>query len=158
MLSLRSATDRDAAAIAAIYAPYVTELATSFETTPPAAAEMQARVHATQAVAPWLVAADGDAVLGYAYAARHRERLAYQWIVDASVYLDAGARRRGLVTALYTSLFALLRRQGFLAVHGGITLPNEASVALHERFGFRPASGAAGPADSPPGGRSGYAS
>jgi len=92
--------------------------------------------------APWLVCADGRGprgpVLGYAYASRHRDRAAYQWSVDVSVYVHETARRKGIGRALYTSLFALLHLQGFCAAHAGITLPNEASVGVHECLGFRP--------------------
>jgi len=133
---IRWATDDDAAAMAAIYAPIVRATAISFEVDPPTAEEMAARVRATLAYAPWLVCARGEEVLGFAYASRHRERAAYRWSMDASVYVDEGARRRGVARGLYTSLFALLRRQGFYAVHAGITLPNAASVGVHEALGF----------------------
>jgi L-amino acid N-acyltransferase YncA len=88
--------------------------------------------------APWLVCVDGRRVIGYAYASRHRERAAYRWCVDVSVYVRDGCRGAGVGRALYTSLIALLRLQGFCAAHAGITLPNEASVRLHESLGFRP--------------------
>jgi L-amino acid N-acyltransferase YncA len=144
MATIRLATTDDAAAIAAIYAPHVTDAATSFELEPPDAAEMARRIGALLAVAPWLVLteadgdADADAVRGYAYASRHRDRAAYQWSVDVSVYVASGHARRGIGGALYRSLFALLRLQGFCAAHAGITLPNPASVGLHEALGFRP--------------------
>jgi L-amino acid N-acyltransferase YncA len=135
---IRLATTTDAREIAAIYAPIVRTTAISFELDPPTEAEMAARVEATLAYAPWLVCAAEEGVLGFAYAARHRERAAYRWSVDASVYVHERARRRGVARGLYTSLFALLRRQGFYAVHAGITLPNPASVGVHESLGFLP--------------------
>jgi L-amino acid N-acyltransferase YncA len=138
MATHRLATSDDAAAIAAIYAPHVLGSATSFELEPPDAAEMARRLAAVLAHAPWLVACDGDAVLGYAYASRHRDRAAYQWSVDVSVYIGGDQRRRGIGGALYRSLFALLRLQGFYSAHAGITLPNAASVGIHEALGFRP--------------------
>jgi L-amino acid N-acyltransferase YncA len=127
----------DAVAIAAIYAPHVTGSAISFELEPPTAAEMAARIAAVLPIAPWLVLERAGGVAGYAYAARHRDRAAYQWSVDASVYVRADHMRRSVGRALYTSLFALLRVQGFHAVHAGATLPNPASVGLHESMGFR---------------------
>ena len=133
---IRWAIAEDAAAMAAIYAPVVRTTAISFEMDAPTAEEMAARVRATLAYAPWLVCARGEDVLGFAYASRHRERAAYRWSVDASVYVDERARRRGVARGLYTSLFALLRGQGFYAVHAGITLPNAASVGVHESLGF----------------------
>lgn len=136
--SIRLATDADAAAIAAIYAPSVQYSPISFELEPPDADEMRRRVRATLAWTPWLVCAAGRDVLGYAYASRHRERAAYQWSVDVSVYIGEDHRRRGVAGALYTSLLELVRLQGFTAAHAGITLPNPASVSLHESFGFRP--------------------
>jgi len=134
---IRQATIADAPAMAAIYAPIVRTTAISFEVDPPTAAEMATRVEATLAHAPWLVCADEGEVIGFAYASRHRERTAYRWSMDASVYVHESARRRGVARGLYTSLFALLRLQGFYAVHAGITLPNPASVGVHEALGFR---------------------
>jgi len=140
MATLRLASTDDARAIAAIYAPHVTHAATSFELEPPDEAEMARRVTAILAHAPWLVCTGGGAtapVLGFAYASRHRDRAAYQWSIDVSVYIGAAHHRRGIGRALYASLFALLRLQGFYAAHAGITLPNAASVGLHEALGFR---------------------
>jgi L-amino acid N-acyltransferase YncA len=135
---IRLAVPSDGEALAAIYRPVVASTAISFELDPPDGREMAARVEAALAFAPWLVACEGPAVLGYAYASRHRERAAYGWSVDVSVYVREGERRAGAGRALYRSLFALLRLQGFCAAHAGITLPNAASVGLHEALGFRP--------------------
>jgi L-amino acid N-acyltransferase YncA len=135
---IRLAGPGDAAQVAAIYAPHVTGASTSFEVAPPDAAEMAARIASTLAHMPYLVLETGGEVLGFAYASKHRERAAYQWSVDVSVYVHERARRRGVGRALYESLFALLRLQGFYAAHAGITLPNPASVGLHEALGFRP--------------------
>ena len=135
---IRLARAADAGPIGAIYAPFVTGTATSFEVVVPTESDIAARIAATVAHAPWLVAADGDDVLGFAYASKHRERAAYRWSVDASVYVHGRAHRRGIARALYTSLFEVLRLQGFYAAHAGITLPNPASVAFHEAVGFRP--------------------
>jgi phosphinothricin acetyltransferase len=135
--TLRLASDGDAAALARIYAPYVTDTAISFEATAPDAAEMAARVRRVQPHAPWLVYDAGE-IAGYAYGSPHRERAAYRWAIDVSVYVDARHHRRGIGRALYTSLLALVRLQGFYRAHAGITLPNAASVAVHEAFGFAP--------------------
>ena len=135
---IRLARSDDAAAVAAIYAPFVTGSATSFEYSPPDAVETAARIASTLAYAPYLVSEAGGEVLGFAYASKHRERAAYQWSVDVSVYIHERARRQGVGRALYTSLFALLRLQGFYSAHAGISLPNPASVGLHEALGFRP--------------------
>jgi L-amino acid N-acyltransferase YncA len=134
---IRLATSADAPAIAAIYAPIVRDTAISFEVDPPSEHEMAGRIASVLPLAPWLVCVDPDGVIGYAYASKHRERAAYRWCVDASVYVHERARRRGVARGLYTSLFALLRRQGFYAAHAGITLPNAASVGVHEAMGFR---------------------
>jgi phosphinothricin acetyltransferase len=135
---IRMASEADAGAIAGIYGPEVAATPISFELLPPSTAEMARRIAAVLRTAPWLVAEEAGQVLGYAYASPHHERAAYCWSVDVSVYIHAGQRGRRVGRALYTSLFALLLRQGFYTVHAGITLPNPASVALHERFGFRP--------------------
>jgi len=135
--TLRPARPDDALAIAAIYRPYVTDTVITFEVEPPSAADFAERLTRIQRVAPWLVCEVGGAVVGYAYASKHHERAAYQWALDAAVYLDTAHHRRGLGRALYTALFELLRIQGFCSVHGGITLPNAASIALHESLGFR---------------------
>lgn len=129
---------RDAAACATIYAPHVEGSAVSFEEVAPDAAAMAARIEATQATHPWLVAEDGGEVRGFAYGCRHRERAAYRWAADVSVYVDAAARRTGVGRALYAELLGRLRAAGLHTACAGITLPNQASVALHESFGFEP--------------------
>ena len=134
----RVATSDDASAIAEIYAPYVRDTIVSFETEAPDAAEMSDRIARIGAEYPWLVASIDGRIAGYAYACQHRARLAYRWSVDAAVYLDASAQRRGIGRALYERLFALLRTQGYVNAFGGISLPNAASVGLHEAMGFAP--------------------
>lgn len=130
--------DRDAAACAAIYAPFVVETAVSFEDTPPDAAAFARRITAISARYPWLVAENGGLVVGYAYASTHRERAAYRWAAEVAVYVDGQHRRQGAGRALYDALFERLGRQGFYMACAGITLPNDASVALHEACGFEP--------------------
>ena len=135
---IRPVEERDAASVAAIYAPHVAEGVASFETIPPGAAEMAGRIAATTQTYPWLVCdvLDGG-VAGYVHASVHNPRAAYQWSVNATVYVDASHHRAGIGRALYTSLFAVLRMQGFYNTYGGITLPNAGSVGLHEAMGFR---------------------
>jgi phosphinothricin acetyltransferase len=135
---VRMARTADAAEVAAVYRPWVERTAISFELEPPDAAEMSRRIAAVLPFAPWLVCEIDGRVRAYAYASRHRERAAYQWCVDAAVYVHEDERRRGIGRFLYQSLFAMLRVQGFVAAHAGITLPNAASVGLHEALGFRP--------------------
>ncbi|HEX8238903.1 MAG TPA: GNAT family N-acetyltransferase [Allosphingosinicella sp.] len=133
----RAATPDDAAAIAEIYSPFVAGSAVSFETEPPDAAAMRARIEAGGDLYPWLVGeAEDGTILGYAYAARFRDRPAYRFAVETSVYLRSGAGGRGLGRGLYEPLLAMLETQGFTQAIAAITLPNEASVRLHERLGF----------------------
>ncbi len=137
---IRIASPADAHAVAAIYAPIVRDTAISFETEPPDAQEMARRIEATLVGHPWLTAEAQDGTVdGYAYASRHRERGAYRWSVDVTVYLAPSARGQGLGRRLYGALLPLLVRQGFRSAFAGIALPNDASVALHEAVGFRPA-------------------
>ena len=137
--TLRFATPHDAPDIEAIYAPIVRETFISFEADPPSVAELRLRIEKTLEMFPWLVADDGGGrVIGYAYASRHRERLAYQWSVDVSCYMHPDARGQGIGKRLYTKLLAILAKQGFHAAFAGIALPNEASVRLHESVGFEP--------------------
>jgi L-amino acid N-acyltransferase YncA len=133
----RAATPDDCAAIAEIYAAFVTESAVSFETDPPDEAAVRARIAAGGGLYPWPVgeAADG-AILGYAYAARFRDRPAYRFAVETSVYLRAGAAGRGLGRRLYEPLLAIMEGWGFTQAIAAITLPNDSSVRLHERLGF----------------------
>lgn len=138
MSAIRAATEFDADQIAAIYAPYVRDTAISFEVVPPTAEETRARLRSLSASYPWLACADGGVVLGYAYASRHRERAAYQWSVDVSVYVRSDAHRRGIGRALYSALLRIVAAQGFCNAYAGITLPNPSSVGLHESMGFQP--------------------
>jgi L-amino acid N-acyltransferase YncA len=136
---LRLAEAADAAQIAAIYAPSCLETAISFETRAPDEAAMRERISTLAQRYPWLVAVSetGD-VLGYAYAGKHRERAAYRWSVDFTAYLAPEAKRRGIGTQLYRVLIKICQSLGYYRAFAGITLPNEASVRLHEKIGFRP--------------------
>jgi phosphinothricin acetyltransferase len=134
---VRVATAADAAGVQAIYAPVVRDTAISFEEEPPSVEEMAGRISATLPTHPWYVAEEGGVLLGYAYAGRHAERAAYRWSANATIYVAAEARGGGVGRSLYAALFDALIRQGFHAAFAGITLPNAASVGLHEAMGFR---------------------
>ena len=135
-IEYRIASVDDAAAMADIYAPYVRDTIISFETEAPVAADMAPRIARIGSQYPWLAASADGAVIGYAYACENRSRAAYRWSVDAGIYLDRSAQRRGIGRALYRRLFSLLRAQGYVNAFAGITLPNDASVGLHEAMGF----------------------
>jgi L-amino acid N-acyltransferase YncA len=130
--------ERDAVACAAIYAPSVTAGVASLEEHAPDPREIADRIRIISRDYPWLVAEIDDEVVGYAYASRHRDRAAYRWSADVTVYISAAHHRRGVGRALYEALFGLLVRQGVYEACAGITLPNDASVGLHESLGFAP--------------------
>ena len=135
-MKIRFAAETDASQILEIYAPLVTSTPISFEDTPPSPAEMAGRIRRTLDHYPWLVCDGDEGISGYAYATAFRQRAAYEWSVEVSAYVHTEVRRRGVARGLYTSLFEILRIQGFLNAFAGIALPNEASVALHESLGF----------------------
>ena len=139
MPRLRLAELEDAGQIAAIYAPFCLETAISFETAAPDEATVRERIRTVGERYPWLVAlSETGEVSGYAYASKHRERAAYRWSVDFTVYLAPAAKGRGIGTALYRALAKICRSLGYYRAFAGITLPNEASVRLHEKIGFQP--------------------
>ena len=125
---IRLATTDDAAAIASIYAPFCTSSIISFEEVAPTPEEMAGRIAKTLTRYPYLVLDDAGTIAGYAYASSHRERAAYRWTVEVTVYVHPEYQRRGVGRALYTALLLLLTRQGFHLAVGGITLPNPVSV------------------------------
>lgn len=135
---IRLACPSDGTALAEIYRPAVTDSVISFELDPPDEAEMMRRVAYTLERTPWLVCEIDGLVVGYAYGGRWRDRPAYQWSVEVSAYIHENARRMGVARALYTSLFAVLKLQGFRSALAGITLPNDASVGVHTALGFKP--------------------
>jgi L-amino acid N-acyltransferase YncA len=135
---VRRVRPSDAAAIAAIYAPIVERSIISFEEVAPTSAGIRERIEAVAETWPWLVAAADDEVLGYVYASEHRTRAAYRWSVDVTAYVREDARGRGIGRDLYGVLFRVLELQGFHRAFAGITLPNDASVALHRSAGFEP--------------------
>ena len=135
-MKIRTADPADAERISEIYRPHVEGGLASFEERAPTALEIAERMRSILAWTPWLVAEDSGQVVGYAYAARHRERAGYRWSVDISVYIDPAWHRRGVGSQLYSELLSILRRQGFVNVYAGITLPNPGSVRLHESIGM----------------------
>lgn len=137
-LHVRDASEHDGAACAAIYAPYVTDTAITFETEPPTAEEMGRRIAAASQRHAWLVLEDRGRVVGYAYAGTFSARAAYRWACEVSVYVELGRRRTGGGRALYGALFPRLAERGFRMAAAGMTLPNDASVGLHRAMGFEP--------------------
>ena len=135
---VRDAEERDAAACAAIYAPYVTDTAITFETEPPSATEMAARIADAQRTHAWLVLEDDGAVVGYAYGSVWKTRAAYRWACEVSAYLEPGRRRTGGGRLLYEALLERLTARGFRVAVAGMTLPNQASEEFHRAMGFEP--------------------
>lgn len=143
VVTVRPATPDDAAACAAIYAPYVSDTAITFESVPPDTSEMAGRIAAAQREHAWLVAESGPKedpytrrIVGYAYAGPYSPRDAYRWSVEVSAYLALDERGRGTGRLLYEQLLSTLRERGFHSAIARIALPNEASIRLHTRFGF----------------------
>jgi len=132
---IRLASEADAAAIAAIYRPYVETTHFTFEEAPPDAADIAARL--ANPIHPWLVAEADGCVTGYASTSPMRNRAAYRWSVETGIYLPPEAQGRGLGRQLLAAHLDLLERQGMVTAIAGIALPNDASVTLHEKFGFR---------------------
>ena len=132
-MEIRPATTSDASAIADIYAPYVTGTAISFEEDPPSVAEMAERIEKSHM---WLLAEDGSGIHGYAYAAPFHRRPAYRWSVEVSIYLEPEVIGKGIGRRLLSELIEGLRERGFVNAFAGTTLPNPASIALFESYGF----------------------
>jgi phosphinothricin acetyltransferase len=133
---IRPARPADAPGCLDIYAPIVIETPISFEMEAPSAGEFATRIENIMKNYPWLVA-DLNGVAGYAYARQHRERAAYRFSVEVSIFIADGYRRTGLGRKLYLELFNILRRQGYFNAFAGISLPNTASVVFHESLGFK---------------------
>ncbi len=139
--TIRAATPHDAAALADIYNHYITDSIVTFEEVPIDAAEMVRRLADVRSAGlPWLLAEDEGRVVGYAYGAKWNKRQGYRFSAEVTVYLAKGASGKGIGSALYKELLGQLRALGFKSAIGGIALPNEASVALHEKFGFKKAA------------------
>ena len=130
---IRRAERSDAAACLAVYAPYVTTSAATFETETPSVGEMEWRIGAAKL---WLLAERDGEVAGFAYGGTHRSRAAYRWTVETSVYVARAHARQGVGLELYSALLPALEDRGYRMAVAGITLPNPASVGLHEAAGF----------------------
>lgn len=137
MNTIRPALPSDASSILEIYAPFILHTTASFETEVPTVEDFRQRIITNQESWPWLVYESGGVIAGYAYASKHRERAAYQWCVETSVYLHDRFQQKGIATKLYQALFRILTYQGCRNVYAGITLPNEKSIRFHEKMGFR---------------------
>lgn len=134
--TIRQAAAQDAAALLEIYRPFITDTVVTFEYEVPAAAEFAARITDTLAFFPYLVCERDGKPVGYAYAHHIRERAAYDWAVELSIYLAPEAQGQGVGTVLYQCLIDLLERQNIRILYGCVTLPNEGSRRLHEKLGF----------------------
>lgn len=135
-LQIRDASAADAAAIADVYNWYVANTVITFEVDPVPPAEMARRIEAVRAAHEWLVLERGAELLGYAYAGRFRERAAYGFTTESTIYLRHGLEGRGLGTTLYGELVRRVFARGYRSLIGGIALPNEPSVRLHEKLSF----------------------
>ncbi|MFN7958166.1 MAG: arsinothricin resistance N-acetyltransferase ArsN1 family B [Holophagaceae bacterium] len=136
---IRPARLTDAQALADLYNPYVRDTTITFEEEAVGAEEMASRIEKVTVTYPWLVWEEQGRVLGYAYASAWRARAAYRHSAETAIYIAQGQHGKGLGTTLYRALLDELRARGFHLVLGGLALPNEASVRLHEKLGFRKA-------------------
>lgn len=134
---IRPASVADAGAIAAIYNPYIEQTVITFEEAPVSLNDMEARIRAICAGYPYLVWEESGEVLGYAYLNKWKERAAYRFAVEDSVYIKMGHERKGIGAALLTALIEEARGRSLHAMVAVITVPNERSVGLHEKLGFR---------------------
>jgi phosphinothricin acetyltransferase len=136
MSTIRIASTEDAELILKIYAPYIEQTSYTFETEVPTIDSFKERISSYLQNWPWLVCEVNGAIAGYAYAAKHRERVAYQWSVESSVYVHDDYQQRSVGRALYVALINILKLQGFRNLYAVINLPNDKSVSFHERLGF----------------------
>jgi phosphinothricin acetyltransferase len=137
MSLIRIATGDDAAPILDIYAPYIANTSYTFETEIPSIDSFRERIITYLQTWPWLVCEINGIVAGYAYASKHRERIAYQWSTECSVYIHDDFQRAGVAMALYTALIDILKYQDFRNLYAVINLPNDKSVRFHEKMSFK---------------------
>lgn len=133
---IRFVQESDAAAIAEIYRPYVENTSISFEYDAPSSEEFLQRIRSTTAEFPWIVCLSDNEIIGYAYAIPHRNRTAYQWSADVTIYFSETFHRKGIAKITYETLFSILKLQGIHTLLAGITIPNEKSVGFHTALGF----------------------
>ena len=136
MVQVRVANASDARQILEIYTPYILDTAFTFETEVPSEADFKERIQKNLQARPWLVCTLDGSVICYVYASGHRERAAYQWCCESSVYTKKDFQGMGIGRELYKVLFLILKMQGYRNIYAGITLPNEPSIKLHEKCGF----------------------
>ena len=136
---IRLARPEDCGALLAIYAPYVTGTAVTFEYAVPDQESFRCRIQETLKQFPWLVCEAGGKIAGYAYASPFQKRAAYQWDAELSVYVSSAFHRHGIAKELYEKLFSILKAQGYYNLYAFITLPNPASIGLHRFYGFETA-------------------
>lgn len=132
----RRATEEDVVSILAIYAPYVTDSAITFEYDVPSEEEFRQRIRTISAEYPYFVCESDGLIIGYAYAHRHMERAAYQWNAEISIYIRQGFTGKGLGKTMCQALIDLLRLQGIRNVFSCVTIPNERSAHLHHSMEF----------------------
>ena len=133
---IRMATREDAPAILAIYEPYILNTAITFEYERVPLEAFGKRMETVQKQFPWLVCEMNGRVVGYAYCSRFKERAAFDWDCECSVYIEEKAHRMGIATALYNKLFELVKEQGYYTIYALITYSHHSSIALHRKFGF----------------------
>jgi phosphinothricin acetyltransferase len=137
MIEVRTARPEDATAILGIYAPYIHNTVFTFETEVPSVEDFSRRITNCLDRFPWLVLTVNGKVEGYAYASAYRDRAAYQWSCECSIYFGKVLKGKGAGFHLYQALFRILQWQGIRNVYAVITLPNEPSVRLHQKCGFQ---------------------
>ena len=135
--SIRLISENDAGEVLDIYKPFVTNTIISFEYEAPSVDEFLKRIQTNILEYPWLVCLHGNKIIGYAYASKHRQRKAYQWSCESTVYLAPEFQHKGIARILYKTLFSILKMQGYFNVYAGISLPNQKSVGFHQSFGFK---------------------
>lgn len=134
--SIRLISSADAQPTLNIYAPYIQTTVVSFEYEVPALHEWQERIDNITTELPWLVCEHIGEVIGYAYASKHRNRMAYSWSADSAIYVREDFHHKGVARILYQTLFELLQLQGYVNVYAGITMPNAKSEGFHRSMGF----------------------
>jgi phosphinothricin acetyltransferase len=134
---IRLANEQDAEGILAIYSPYITQTSFTFESEVPSVKDFQERITSYLSNWPWLVAEVDGKIAGYAYGSKYRERVGYQWCAECSVYMHDDYQGKGIARILYTTLFKILKEQGYRNVYAVINTPNDRSVQFHESCGFK---------------------
>lgn len=137
MLNIRTPLASDMQAMLNLYAPYILDTVISFEIEVPTLKQFCQRVQDVMSQYPWYVFEIEGKIAGFAYASQHKYRAAYQWCAESSIYLDPSFHGQGIGKKLYIKLLDTLKRQGYRNIYAGITIPNHASVGLHESLGFK---------------------